>query len=122
MCLTLRSRHSDKPYNRSTIRWKIANVGRCGGLTSQYKSAPISRTKVNKARTKGLEAKHAGIHVYVTRAAAIVQCWCHDKAVLKVRVKGFLASGTFSRATVDRIDKSETWREYRVLSVTKLGD
>lgn len=123
MCLTLRPSNSDKPYNRSTIRWKVAYITGRGALTSQYKGVRISRTKPNKASRASFKngGRHAGVHVYVNRKDATDGIDKRDGMVLlRVKVKGFLRSGTFGAYVAGsgiRDLPSETWCEYRVLSV-----
>lgn len=76
----------------------------------------ISRRGRNVARNgPGLDETEYGIHVYLTLEDAKKHNYlCSRKrAVIKIRVKGFLRSGKFANK------RSETWKEYRVLKVIR---
>jgi hypothetical protein len=99
-----------------------------GNLYSPFRDTPIHRNRRNIANNvlyscaKERELMHTGelvdtttkgIHVYVTKKDAISECG-PGYVLLRIQVSSFLASGYFGDA------KSETWKSYKVLSVTKL--
>lgn len=116
MCLTLRKRASLKPYTTSHFRWKVVTLRRIGGgsffmVTSQYRSHRwLGRWMVAAARTHYIrtDATSFGFHVYTSCKVASRRRLSGD-LVVKVEVRGFLRSGTFSST------RSETWRKAKIV-------
>ncbi len=129
MCLTLRRAYRT-PYNKSKIRYKVVRVSGRGTLWPPYQTnlhGPYSKRAWNTSdadktlncylsacgfNRPGAKRKHAserGIHVFLSARDAKYFAGNHRR-IYKIRVDGFLASGSFNTA-----EKSETWNKMKFI-------
>ena len=146
MCLILREKDGDKPYNTSTERWKTVLVNDKGEITSRWvytEKWTIGEWKrgvmvpgwrktvfeewVTDANGNGhgesvLDHDH-GIHVYLAESDARYSCAFTRRDVApfirlaKVEVREFLASGVTEWISGFA---TETWKEARIIELKEL--
>jgi hypothetical protein len=115
MCLRLRTENSNKPYNESKIRWKVAERAN-GNLVAPYAYTIYDKTQWMVAKNNSdkfwdfFRHTDIGFHVFVTRKdARNFRTALNSGTVIRVEVDGLVASGYFG----DR--RSETWNRMRIL-------
>lgn len=142
MCLTLR-RHSDRPYNKSNIRWKVVerrgSVLRplhCSHVTPRYAGIGKQNEAILARWVSKREKVYAslyGFHVFVTKADAdkyALALRCYNLAfgerrgrklvVVRVRASGFHRSGVFKTGTYEPFyAQCETYRRMTILEIIK---
>lgn len=114
MCLRLRERRSNSPYNKSNIRWKcVAIINGCP--VSAYRGKKYKKKNWNYAElgTYGhipyySESSH-GFHVLLNKKDAETLSGELGAEPRKIEVVGFLKSGMFGSM------KSETWMAFRFI-------
>lgn len=103
-----------KPYNTSKFRWKMLFVGVGKNLVSPFQDDEWKVGKTYKANANG-NPDH-GFHVYTTKTAAARLAYDEanyvDCVVVKVRVSGFVAGGTYGDNT-----PCETWKTAKIVEV-----
>jgi hypothetical protein len=115
MCLEPRKENSDKPYNESKFRWKIASRY-IDKLISSYRGYIYKNNQwmIAKGNPNGsLSSRDIGFHVFITRDDARnykkSRSWMDECVVIKVEVREFNTSGHFKGY------RSETWKKMKVL-------
>lgn len=120
MCLTLREKDSDKPYDDSDIRWKTIRMveqkfySMFGSNLTMYED--IGKENIAKDYTRHfMETREwdIGFHVFVERETAR-NYTCRDSLYVKVKVEGFIASG-YENPCIGL--KTETWKKMTILEI-----
>lgn len=116
MCLSLRI-GSEKPYNKSKIRWKQAEFLVRNGricILSYFQGSVYKPNSWMRSSAKG-DIRNVGFHVFVNRdscakpsSSELSECGI---VTLKIKVDGFFRSGSFGR------HKSETWKYMRIVKI-----
>jgi hypothetical protein len=132
MCLQLP--HSDKPHNRSNVRWKVLVV-RNGKLVSPYKDVKWNVGSFKRARVLhqhdvgSITRNHPnfGIHVFLTKTDAVAFAeqigQCDRAVVVKLIVSRFNKAGYYPICSLVSGEgiwvkvKNETWKTAQLIEV-----
>jgi hypothetical protein len=132
MCLQLP--HSDKPHNRSNVRWKVLVV-RNGKIVSPYKDARWNVGTFKRARIAHKydigaitrKSPNFGIHVFTTKKDAIkfsIQInTCEQVLIAKLIVSRFNQAGYYAVPTPVNGGylwvkvKNETWKTAQLVEL-----
>ncbi len=118
MCLDLR-KACNKPYNRSTIRYKVL-CSRGNGtktFTAPFLENTYTLGRWHRAKGKSEGVTRYGFHVLndLSTARNFLRREGDGNTIVEVRVKGFLKSGTYGWLQYP----CETWERMKIVKIVK---